>query len=460
MYKINPFTFSYNKNETIKKLFSHSPIEIKSGELIAITGSSGAGKSTLLKLLKGIIPEYSTGLLEGEILFQGENLVGLNFEKNLRRILYLFQNPYSQILHPTTEEEFLFSLENFNFSSEEIRQRGEKLEKIFGLENLWGKKTKELSHGECQKLVLASLVAVDPEVLLLDEPTAFLDPKARREVYSFLKLLKKDHTVIIVDHHLEEIDFLVDRYLFIDDFGELKAREGLPDLKANVASLNMPLMDSGDAKKNSVVLKVNHLNFSYEKNKNVLRDIQFQACGGEIVAIRGVNGAGKSTFLKLCSGIMKPNSGTIELDINDKTIKHSKLHDYIGLVFQNPETHFFYDTIIQELNQSFKKDKPSAAFVESFLKDVDLKKSPFLLSEGEKRRLSILMTVFMGKRVIFYDEPTFGQDLKSRSLIASLMKEIQKMGILQVMISHDDSFIKETVNRVYVLDQGRLDVVS
>ncbi len=453
MYTINPFSFSYKASESSRVLFLKTPIVINAGETIAIAGPSGAGKSTFLKILKGIIPEFSSGTLEGEVLFDGQNLFGENFEKNLRRILYLFQNPYSQVLHPTTEEEFLFSLENFNFSPDDIKERGEKLEKIFGLEPIWGKKTKELSHGECQKLVLASLMAVDPEVLLLDEPTAFLDPKARLEFYRFLKLMKQDHSVIIVDHHLDEIKSLVDRYLWVDDKGEIREVpfpnfEEKKEITKVDSVINLAL-----------TLTVKTLSFSYEKKKPILKDLDLVAHGGEILAIKGVNGSGKSTFFKLCSGLLKPNQGSIELEVNGKSVKHSKLHEVVGLVFQNPETHFFYDTIAQELEQSFKKNKPDQSLLESFLKGVNFKKSPFLLSEGEKRRLTILMTVFQGKKLVFYDEPTFGQDALSRTLISNLMIELKNLGILQVVISHDERFIRDTADRVFLLDQGRLDVI-
>lgn len=455
MFELNPFTFSYRELDSSKKLFLKTKIVLKQGEIVAIVGPSGAGKSTLLKILKGIIPEYSTGKLDGDILYNGMNLTGINFDLNQRLILYLFQNPFSQLLHPTTEEEFLFSLENFNYSIEEIKKRGEKLEKVFNLAPLWGKKTKDLSNGECQKLVLASLMAVDPEVLLLDEPTAFLDPIARIEFYDFLGSIKGKHLVIIVDHHLEEIRHLVTRYLHVDSNGEIK--EDLHPLKNFEIHSSTKQMLPADENLN---LNVKNLNFSFDKKSSLLKDINLRLLGGEVVAIKGSNGAGKSTLFKLLSGMLKPTQGIVELEINNKIIKHSKLFEVVGFVFQNPETHFFFDTIEQELKQSFKKNRPSDDIVNSFFKNIDLRTSPFLLSEGEKRRLSILMTVFLGKKVILYDEPTFGQDDKSRNIIASLISELKTQGIIQIIISHDDFFIEQVADRVYRLEQGNLNVIS
>lgn len=454
MFELNPFTFSYRDTDSSKKLFLKTKIVLAQGEIVAIVGPSGAGKSTFLKILKGIIPEHSTGKLIGDILYKGKSLTGVNFDLNLRSILYLFQNPFSQLLHPTTEEEFLFSLENFNYSVEEIKKRGEKLEKVFHLDLLWGKKTKDLSNGECQKLVLASLMAVDPEVLLLDEPTAFLDPKARTDFYNFLGSIRGKQLVIIVDHHIEEVRHLVTRYLYVDADGEIKEEIPLKSTKQLGESKQLIPVDF------NLNLNVKNLSFSYEKKNPLLIDINLKILGGEIVAIRGLNGAGKSTLFKILSGMLRPTQGIVELEINKKIIKHSKLFEVVGFVFQNPETHFFFDTIEQELKQSFKKIRPNDAIINNFFRDIDLRTSPFLLSEGEKRRLSILMTVFLGKKVILFDEPTFGQDEKSRMVIANLIRELKTQGIIQIMISHDDSFIEEVADRVYQLEQGHLNVVS
>lgn len=455
MFELNPFTFSYREASSSKKLFLKTKIVLRQGEIVAIVGPSGAGKSTLLKILKGIIPEHSIGKLDGDILYNGMNLIGENFDLNQRLILYLFQNPFSQLLHPSSEEEFLFSLENFNYSIEEIKKRGEKLEKVFNLSPLWGKKTKDLSNGECQKLVLASLMAVDPEVLLLDEPTAFLDPIARGEFYDFLGSIKGKHLVIIVDHHLDEIRHLVTRYLFVDSNGEIKEEQHpLKNLDNQRSAKQFFPVDE------TLSLKVKNLSFSYDKKNSLLKDLNFKILGGEIIAIKGSNGAGKSTLFKLLSGMLRPTQGIVELEINKKIINHSKLFEVVGFVFQNPETHFFFDTIEQELKQSFKKNRPSEDIINSFFKNIDLRTSPFLLSEGEKRRLSILMTVFLGKKVILYDEPTFGQDEKSRIIIASLMRELKKQGLLQILISHDDSFIEHVADRVFQLAQGNLNVIS
>lgn len=456
MYKLNPFSYSFSKSGKSKKIFLDSPMTFEKNDTIAIIGPSGGGKSTLLKILKGIIPEYSSGVLKGEILFNEAPLDGENFKANLQKILYLFQNPFSQLIYPTTEEEFLFSMENFNFSKERMDKEKEHFEKLLGLKNIWGKKTSELSNGECQKLVLASLLAIGPEVLLLDEPTAFLDQEARREFYRYLNLIKKDRIVIIVDHHVEEIKPLVNKVVYVSSEGRISAGEFHKE-RTHPRALSL-----GEVKTHyQAQLTVSGINFSYDNKRAILNNANASFESGQIVALKGKNGEGKSTFFKLLSGILNPTSGSCKLTLGQKTYLNKKIFQHVGFVFQNPENHFFFDTIREELNQSFKLNLENKdEMIRRFFHEIELEKSPFLLSEGEKRRLSILMTVFLGKEVVLFDEPTFGQDRASIEEIILLMKELKKWGIIQVFISHDDYFIEQVADRVMVLDSGSLNEIS
>lgn len=460
MYKLGPFTYTFSQSLKPKKIFLENEIVFNQNDTIAIIGPSGGGKSTLLKVLKGIIPEYSSGKLTGEVSYNGKPLSGESFQDNLQKILYLFQNPFSQLIYPTTEEEFLFSMENFNFTKEQMNEEKEKFEKLLGLKNIWGKKTSELSNGECQKLVLASLLAINPEVLLLDEPTAFLDPEARREFYEYLNILKKDRILIIVDHHVDEIRPLINKVIFVDQEGRISPGK-FTENNFVIENVEIPLQKTFP----EITLSVNDMSFFYHKERELLKNINVSFKGGEVIAIKGKNGEGKSTFFKLLSGILKPNSGNVEMVIDKKSLKNNKIFSEVGFIFQNPEAHFFFDSIEEELKQSFKflpeKDQHlKDDLLKRFFHDIDLKKSPFLLSEGEKRRLSILMTVFLNKGLILYDEPTFGQDQKSIKEIEMLIRELKKLGLIQIFISHDETFIKNTADRVFILDSGRLNEIS
>ncbi len=459
MFKLSPFTYTFNKSGKPRKIFLENELSFNKNETIAIVGPSGSGKSTLLKVLKGIVPEFSSGVLEGDITFHGKPLTGLNFQENLSKILYLFQNPYSQLIYPTTEEEFLFSMENFNFTREEMMEQKEKFEKIFALQNIWGKRTSQLSNGECQKLVLASLLAIGPEVLLLDEPTAFLDPASRSEFYKFLQVIKGDRLLIIIDHHLDEIQPLITRMIEVDNTGKITERD--KDIKQvkSIQKIIIPHFSHSEV----LTTKLHDVTFSYNKNQVLLKNIKATFKGGEVVAIKGANGSGKSTLFKLIAGVLAPDKGTIETQVGFREFKNQKNFSNVGFIFQNPENHFFFDTIEEELKQSFKNIVSTdlkKELLERFFHDIDLKKSPFLLSEGEKRRLSILMTIFLGKNILLFDEPTFGQDQNSIDQIVALIKELKKHKLIQIIISHDEAIISEVADRVLELKLGGLNEVS
>ncbi len=455
MFHIGPFSYSFKKNvqsdSLVRKIYSDDQILILDKELVVMTGPSGAGKSTLLQLLKGIIPEYSAGDLIGEITYQSNPVAGSYFKKNLKRILFLFQNPYSQLIYPQVEEEFFFSMENFNFTRQEMDQKKEELKELFDLDCLMDKNSKELSNGECQRLVLASLMGTDPEVLLLDEPTAFLDPKARLRFYKWIKSIKGTKTIVIVDHHLDEIIPFADKIIHIS--GEGRVTTGMP-LPPSISE-NTSLKNFSISQQNEIELAINNLSFHYSQHKPLFRDISLKILSGEVVVIKGENGKGKSTLFKIVAGLLRPVHGKIQIKNSRGVLPVKKHLKEIGFIFQNPESHFFYDTILEEFKH-VSKSEDIQSLLKLFLRDVDCSRSPFLLSEGEKRRLSILITILQNKNILLYDEPTFGQDEISKNLIVDIIMNLKKAGKIQLIISHDEAFIKSIGAFSYSLENEQL----
>lgn len=464
MFKIGPFLYNFKKNMhsqgneiPAKKIVCREEIIIFDRELVVISGPSGAGKSTLLLLLKGIIPEFTSGEFEGEILYRNQPLYGENFHKNLKNILFLFQNPFSQLIYPDVAEEFFFSMENFNFTREQMDQKKEEFNEIFNLEILWNKKTNELSNGECQRLVLASLLAIGPDVLLLDEPTAFLDTVARGDFYQWLNKIKGSKTIILVDHHLSQILPLVDKVINVGPNGEVSlgsinsALNFIPPV--NLAPV---CSDRKVNKRPNIELKLSNINFHYSDQNKLLEDISLTALAGETIVIRGKNGKGKSSLFKIIAGILKPSKGSIRLIKNNVEVLLQNHYKEIGFIFQNPESHFFYDTIREELKSIVGRPE-LAVLLETFFSGIDLNRSPFLLSEGEKRRLSLMMTIFLDKTILLYDEPTFGQDQQSIATIIDMIKNQKDLGKIQILISHDEDFINSIADKIYNLEGGRLE---
>lgn len=445
MYEIGPFEYSFKKNidsdKNSKKIYSEEMFEIGDNEFVLISGPSGCGKSTLLQILKGIIPEFSSGELRGKI----------TCDKKSDKVLYLFQNPFSQLIYPHAKEEFFFTMENFNYSYDEMEQKFHELKDAFKLDTIINKPTKQLSTGECQRLVLASLFAVDPEVILLDEPTAFLDAESRRDFYIWLKKIKGSKTIVIVDHHLREILPLVDKVIQVSKEGRIACDDKLLAITASPISF-AEFFQKGVS---DLKLDLNHLYFKYPGEGKLLEDLHLSMKTGDLVVIRGSNGKGKSTLFKIISGILKPTQGGVEIIKNGKKIDYNKHYKEIGFVFQNPESHFFYDTISEELKNVKDKDLVTD-LMNRFFVEIDFFRSPFLLSEGEKRRLSILMILFLEKSIILYDEPTFGQDSESSDLIKQIICHMKSLGKIQLVISHDDNFIDSLGGLVYQLENESL----
>ena len=202
-------------------------------------------------------------------------------------------------------------------------------------------------------------------------------------------------------------------------------------------------------------MKLNHIFFHYPGQKTLLKDISLSIKSGEVIVIRGSNGKGKSTLLKIMAGILKPLKGEVQISKDQKELNSKKHYKEIGFVFQNPESHFFYDTIDEELKNVGDK-KLFDEFINMFLSGVNFSRSPFLLSEGEKRRLSILMTVFLDKGIVFFDEPTFGQDFESIEFIKEIILWLKNLGKIQFIISHDDKFIDSLPASVYQLENESL----
>ena len=458
MFSIGPFEYSFRKGEN-RKIFSSQNFQIQSGDFVLITGPSGAGKSTLLKILKGIIPQYSSGELSGHISFQDRPLSGDFFKFNLSEILFLFQNPFAQTIYTHVPEEFFFTMENFNYSPKQINDKKNEFQEYFELKRIWDRKTNQISNGECQKLVLSSLLAVGPKVLLLDEPTAFLDPVARKKFYEWLVQIKGKYTVIVVDHHLNEILPLIDYGLSLSAFGEVQKIEkaSIKIVKPEVGTSVPKFKETEFA---SSRLSVRGLNFSYSHSheKSLYQDLNLELLSSKVTVIKGKNGEGKSTLFKLISGFLKPSSGVVKFFKDNVEIERKKSFQHFALIMQNPESHFFFDTIEEELSSITSKEVYEE-WISYFFKSIQLDKSPFLLSEGEKRRLSIFISLLQNRSTVLYDEPTFGLDLENKTLVANMILSLKKMQTIQLIISHDEDFIRDVADEVYELESGELRLI-
>jgi energy-coupling factor transport system ATP-binding protein len=438
--QIKPFQFTYATafDQLKPQLFCNEAFELQDQKLHLITGPSGSGKSTLLNFFNQLIPQEIKGQLSGR---------APRVECARHEVACLFQNPFNQIIHSNPYLELAFVSENKKLNRKIYFEKMQLLCQQLGLENLTGKNTNQLSHGEAQKLLLASLLVSELKVLLLDEPTAFMDQKSRLFFYELLNVLKEKFLIVLVDHYLPEA---------------LRIADSVTSVALNgVISSGYQTQNSNPVKKESLIqivkpatniYKIDVQNLSYRYHKSwVLKDVDFQCSSGDIVAISGKNGSGKTTFLKLLAQFLIPTSGQVQHFLNTKKLNTSKIHDELGFVLQNSDDNFYYDTLEEEF-----ENKESLQYSNLMLDRNHFKKSPLFLSEGEKRRAALLIQLNLDKKVIFYDEPTYGQDQENQNILLQAMRELQQQGVLQIIISHDEEFVKKISTHIYQIENCQM----
>ncbi|MBS1174637.1 MAG: ykoD [Burkholderiaceae bacterium] len=437
------FEFSYARTAT--GIHLPAPLSLPATGLIWLTGASGAGKSTLLNLIKGLHPEFIHGTLSG-----GNPAIAPD-------ALYLSQNPHTQIVHERVGEEFFFSLEHRQDSPSEMHTHL-KLLAQFGLADFEMMPTAKLSHGQAQRLLLASMLATDPKVLLLDEPTAFLDPQMRADFYRTLHTLKQNACVILIDHHREAVP-LVDICWYINERGVIRelpvaqyldlTSTELEHERAHPQSFTLPDAPS------KITLNLSNLVIGYDKKNPLFSIAHATLQSGECAVLCGDNGSGKSTLLNTLAGLLKPLSGEIDLTASGLSVKPRVQMMY---VFQHPDSHFFFDTVAEELTQLGVTDVP--ATLTQFGLDHCAKRSPHQLSEGQKRRLTLLFPILLKKSLIILDEPTFGQDALNAERITRLIQSFKSAGYALIVITHDPVLHQAIADQTWRIRHQHLEVIE
>ncbi|HAZ11778.1 MAG: hypothetical protein A2X86_08005 [Bdellovibrionales bacterium GWA2_49_15] len=411
---------------------------IQENEFLWIDGVSGTGKSTLMHLIKGIIPRYIFAQVKGEFTYQGRDILQSYPEELDQKTVYVFQNPYSQMVTPRAKEELIFGMENYQFPSPKIETEARLWAEKFRLTSLLEQKTYTLSGGQCQRLVLASSLACSPRILLFDEPTAFMDPEAKKDFYELLASLKGKFTIIVIDHNVPELSALCDKKIHWPSTATEVARP-FPTLPAC----------------QNFRLDCQNVSFAYP-GKSIFQHMDFTAASPKIISIVGENGCGKTTFFKLLSRMLSPQEAKIDFFLNDQKLPSKKCFEAMSIIYQNSEAQFYFDTVREEL--SFKATELELVMQLATLMGLEktLDRSPYMLSEGQKRRLSILIAIAQAKPLILYDEPTYGQDEKNIKLITQLMLALKVANRLQIMITHDRLWAQKISDEIYELRGQKL----
>ncbi len=434
IYKIKDFSFGYPFQK--KGISINGEFEINQADIVLLTGNSGAGKSTLLYALKGLIPDVIYGTLKGKILFNQKDIQTLSYQEKLK-IGLLFQNPNSQMINKTVFDELAFGLENLRFSSDKIKEKIKNMSREFGIQNLLDRNLTTLSGGEKQKVALLSILLTEPQVILFDEPTAFLDPKSAKIFIDIFNKIIKNKTVVIVEHNLAYLKNTVNKIITIEN-NSIKVRADIEWEK----KLPQIHKDYSDEK----MLEVKDLSFAYKKGKEIIGNLNLTVYKNQIVGIIGENGAGKTTLLKLLARLIKPNKGEIILN-SKKKYSLRKYYSMVSLLLQNPENHFLFSKVKKETS----KKNLELLGIEHLEQQ-----NPFTLSEGEKRRLSIAILLNNDANLILMDEPTFGQDFKNKVNLIKIIQKLHMQDYSFIIVSHDIPFLKSVCAKIYTLENGKL----
>ncbi|OZM57457.1 ABC transporter [Lottiidibacillus patelloidae] len=466
-YGVDKLRLKFPGGESL--LFKDLSLCFRKGEKVLMLGPSGCGKSTLLQVMAGIIPNSIEVPMKAESINVPESWA------------YVFQDPESQFCMPFVDEEIAFVLENLQVPQPEMKERIEQLLATVNLrlENLHTN-IQHLSGGMKQRLAIASVLALDPEVLFLDEPTAMLDPEGTKQVWQTLKDVSKDKTVIIVEHKIDEVIDFVDRIILFNSNGQIIADGKKEDVFAN----NKAELISGgiwypdvwneyiNSKQKSYQQEI-HFNeqsdllklddFKGYRGKEIKIAVSSTSVKpGEWITVIGENGAGKSTFLHALMQLIK-TSGTYEFA--EKVVsKRTKLTEEMSFVFQNPEYQFVTNTVYDEVAFTLRIDQvPEKVIkprVEKILRQFQLtafaENHPYQLSIGQKRRLSVATAIVKNQKVLLLDEPTFGQDAKNTFEILEHLQLLQENGTSIIMVTHDLHIVEHFATRVWQIEQGIL----
>lgn len=469
--------------DAAKPALRHLNGRILQGDRLLILGPSGSGKSSLVASCIGLIPHSTYALIDGDLSIMGRSVRSFGPTQLATLAGVVFQDPDSQLTMLTVREEMAFGLENLQLPAAEMPARIARALEQTQLTAYADHPVDQLSGGLKQRLVIAALLAMQPQLLILDEPTAQLDPKARVDLVELLDTLccaDPNLTLVVIEHQLDAWLPLINRVWVLDQTGQLlldttpnaafdqhaellhSHHVWLPiatQLKVS-AQPNTLLSRPPTSAHTEVVLQCEGLRFGYDPSQPLLGPCSLSLHRGEVCALVGSNGSGKTTLAQLCAGILKPQQGEVWLMGRPlSSLAQQQIVQQLGFVFQNPEHQFVTDRVFDELrfNRPQWTDANDQA-VQDMLEAMRLQhlaeQHPMTLSHGQKRRLSTA-TMLLGERsVLIFDEPTFGQDPEGHEALIQLIQERANAGTSILLITHDMDLVWRTAHRMCVLAQG------
>lgn len=470
----------------------HVSFDIKSGSFVGVIGPTGAGKSTLCMALAGIIPNLADGTMTGLVEVNGVNTSRHSVSALSERIGYVQQDPEAQLFCASVEDEIAFPLENRGIAPDIIDKQIDVMLDLVGMTGYRKRVPTSLSGGQMQRVAIAAALAAEPDVLILDEPTAALDPEGKQEVFDVLERIRQTRsmTVIMAEQDTEHIAYWADQVLFmvngelvrngdaslfvrekglLESSGVQVADDPLPQVKA-VQQGKKHKKDKKNQPERSkdVVISLDHVSYQYERGGNAskaLDDVTFDIERGSFIGLIGRNGSGKTTLAKHLNGLIRPTQGTVTVDGLDAS-KHSvgEMAAHVGFVFQNPDHQIFCSTAKEEIAFGptalgldgatvFKRvDEMLTLFDLHRYEDV----SPATLGYGERRAVALSSVLAIRTPILVLDEPTAGLDHRLAARFLGTIEKLNQRGVTIVMISHDMRAVYRYCTHVLELEDGKV----
>ena len=501
------FSFQYRvqAEPTVKNI----NLSIYEGEKVLIVGPSGSGKSTLAHCINGLVPFFYDGIVTGQLNINGNDATKMNIFELSKIVGTVLQDPDSQFIGLTVGEDIAFKLENYCISQDEMIDRVDKSAELVDIKKELYSSPYKLSGGQKQRVTLAGVTVDDVKILLFDEPLASLDPATGESAIELIDKMQKQNnkTAIIIEHRLEDVlhcdvdrvivmdkgeiiaDTTIDEIIRKDILRKVGIREPLyltalryADCEINdtLKLKNIETLELGEYKEKlkdwyenievyesdenqNPILELDNICFSYNNEKQILKNVSFKINKGDMAAIVGRNGAGKSTISKLVCGFYKPTSGRILFDgkdMVDYTIKERS--QKIGFIMQNPNQMISQTMVYDEVAFGLKirglSDSEIKERVEETLRICGLygyRNWPIsALSFGQKKRVTIASILVLNPDMIILDEPTAGQDFKHYTEIMEFLVDLNKKCVTILMVTHDMHLMLEYTNKVIVLSEG------
>jgi energy-coupling factor transport system ATP-binding protein len=504
---VEKFQYADSKSATLTNI----NLNIKKGEMVGVMGRTGAGKTSTLMLFNGLIPHFYEGDFKGNVISNTMNTQSYRVQTLSRFVGLVLQDAETQIFSLTVGKDVAFGPSNLAVKKEKLKSAVTTSLESVGLNGYENRMTNGLSGGEKQRVAIAGVLAMEPEILVLDEPTSELDPRGKKEIYGLLKELrqKRDVTIIISGHDSEEMLHYVDRLIVMENgniawegdpkklFTDVTLTKQLGICPPEITEIGNLLSDGEDGscyltvdecvndlsdklkpseatveiedrhkKSNSpIVIETNNLCYSYDKGSSVLKNINIKIRKGEFVALIGKNGAGKTTFSKHLNGLLRPTGGEIFINGSDASkMKIAELSKDIGYVFQNPDHQIFAASVKEEIEYGLKAygytEEEREKRIKNVLKFVGMEnyeeRHPFSLGKGERQKLAVSTILSMTPQILVIDEPTTGQDWEGTQKMMSLLKELHVNGHTIITITHDMRLAAEYADRVIVFAGGQV----